>query len=115
MCSQCPVPLTPGFSIIGRNTLGLPEGLGVFHIIAGDLGLTITGRNAKGLWLIIATAPYLQTQLEWATRGGWGLTHHHCGTILADLAREGHYSHASPQPLETPCAQCTTCPHTRDP
>jgi len=103
MCSQCPASPTTWFSITGRNTLGLPEGLGVFRIITRDLGLTITGWNAKGLQLIIAMAPYLQTQLEQATRGGWGLTHHHCGTILADPAREGHYSQspAIRNPLRT--------------
>jgi len=82
-CLWCPVLPTTRFSIIGRNTLGLPEGPGVFRIIAGDLGLTITGRNAKGLQLIIAMAPYLQTWLEQATRGGVGvnsssLQHHTC-------------------------------------
>jgi len=83
MCSRCLVSPTTWFSITGRNTLGLLEGPGVFRIIAGDLGLTITGRNAKGLQLIIAMAPYLQTQLEQATRGGVGvnsssLRHHTC-------------------------------------
>jgi len=104
-CSRCLALPTTRFSIIGRNTLGLPEGPGVFRIIARGLGLTITGRNAKGLRLIIATAPYLQTWLEQATRGGWGLTHHHRGTILADPAREGHYSQSPVirNPLRTVC------------
>jgi len=43
MCSQCPVLPTTRFSIIGRNTLGLPEGLRGLLVITGRLGLTIIG------------------------------------------------------------------------
>jgi len=94
-CSRCPALPTTGFSIIGRNTPGLPEGLRGLLIITGHLRLIITGRNAQrltggvGVSLIIYRSPFPGSTF----------------TPDVEPAREGHHSQAPAirNPLRTEC------------